>query len=635
VRGAWCAVKQRASSCAGRLTGAFVRTAHRAPRTTHRSAATLGFAYRALIAPWPPFIVFLIAIGVIGGLTPLLQIKATTGLIDALASRAEGSRPAPDSLIDLLRPYLPWLLLMIGMMMVDKTAVNGRTFQPYMAARLNERVKERADRLLLQKALSLRLALFESPLYYDCLQRARQVLGENLGDELTQIQRLVAYIPANVVILWQLGQAQAALPVVLLCGTLATLSWRYRVRRAFLELDARQTPLRRKLEYLQSLLIERSPAAEVRLFHLRDHLLDAWRGLNAGLLRQLSDARLSSLRRELPRTLFPIGIYGLVILTLLRAAAHGAVSPGAFVALLFAAQQYQDQLRPTTIRVEAVVKLLHELAYLQEFLSLKGEEARTGAAAPPVLRDGILFHGVSFSYSGGRSPALAGIDLRIRPGERIALVGENGAGKSTLVKLLLGLYLPTEGQIAVDGMDLRSIAPASWRGKVAAVFQDHVRYNLTARENIGFGQIEKLGDRHAIETAARSSTAAEMIRTLPAGYETMLGKEFEGGQDLSRGQWQKLAIARAYLRDAELLVLDEPAAALDALAEQEVYRQFLQLAVGKTVLLISHRLGSARLADRILFLQHGRIIQEGTHDDLIAAGGPYAELYALQAEWYR
>jgi ATP-binding cassette subfamily B protein len=230
---------------------------------------------------------------------------------------------------------------------------------------------------------------------------------------------------------------------------------------------------------------------------------------------------------------------------------------------------------------------------------------------------------------------LDGIDLAIRPGERIALVGENGAGKSTLVKLLLGLYQPTAGRISADGIDLRSMAPQAWRATVGAVFQDYMRYSMTVRENVGFGRLEKLDDLCAIEDAVRSSSAEETVRALPVGYETLLGKEFEGGQDLSQGQWQKLAIARAYLRDAEILVLDEPASALDALAELEIYRQFVKLAEGKAVLLISHRLGSARLADRILFLQQGRIVQEGTHDELMAAGGPYAELYAMQAEWYR
>jgi ABC-type multidrug transport system fused ATPase/permease subunit len=214
-------------------------------------------------------------------------------------------------------------------------------------------------------------------------------------------------------------------------------------------------------------------------------------------------------------------------------------------------------------------------------------------------------------------------------------VGENGAGKTTLARLLLGLYEPTAGRITIGDTDLAEIAPPAWRARVGAVFQDYVRYALTARENIGFGCLEKLDDDAAIRAAARLSSAAAVIESLPDGYETRLGKEFEGGRDLSQGQWQKLAIARAYFRDAELLVLDEPASALDALAEREVYRQFLAVSEGRTVLLISHRLGSARLADRILFLENGRIVQQGTHDALLAAGGPYAALYAMQAEWYR
>jgi ATP-binding cassette subfamily B protein len=227
------------------------------------------------------------------------------------------------------------------------------------------------------------------------------------------------------------------------------------------------------------------------------------------------------------------------------------------------------------------------------------------------------------------------VNLEIRPGERLALVGENGAGKSTLARLLLGLYEPTAGRVLVDGIDLRKIDPRAWRAQAAAVFQSFVRYQLTARENIGFGEPRFLQEEERLVTAARQSGAHDVVQPLPAGYETLLGKGFAEAQDLSPGQWQKLALARAYLRDAQVLVLDEPAASLDALAEQEVYRQFSEVSEGKSMLLISHRLGSARLADRIVFLERGRVVQVGSHEELIARGGPYAELYGLQAEWYR
>ncbi len=214
-------------------------------------------------------------------------------------------------------------------------------------------------------------------------------------------------------------------------------------------------------------------------------------------------------------------------------------------------------------------------------------------------------------------------------------MGENGAGKSTVAKLLLGLYRPTEGRILANGVSLADIEPSEWRKHAAAVFQDYVKYEVTARENIAFGDLSKLKDTSAIEVTAARSGADGVIDALSAEYETVLGRTFdEAGQDLSQGQWQKLAIARAYLRDALVLVLDEPTAALDAKAEVDVYRQFRDMSTGKSVLLISHRLGSARLADRIVFLDKGRVVEEGTHAELIALDGHYARMYTVQAGWY-
>ena len=265
---------------------------------------------------------------------------------------------------------------------------------------------------------------------------------------------------------------------------------------------------------------------------------------------------------------------------------------------------------------------------------------QTGSAGVPAIagREAprIELEDVTFAYPGSSTNTLEGVSLVIRPKERIALVGENGAGKTTLAKLVLGIYSPSGGRIAVDGVDLGDIGRSEWRRRTAAVFQDYVRFEVTARENIAFGNLEAFEDSAAIEAAAAMSGASEVVAGLPSSYGTVLGRAYdERGQDLSTGQWQRLAIARAYFRDASVLVLDEPTAALDAKAEVEVYRSFTDMSHGKSVILISHRLGCARLADRILFLDAGRIVEEGTHDELLARGGRYAEMYELQAAWYR
>ena len=286
-------------------------------------------------------------------------------------------------------------------------------------------------------------------------------------------------------------------------------------------------------------------------------------------------------------------------------------------------------------RIRSLQEFAVKLSYLPEFLALGQTDRRGGAPAPTSIREGVELRNVSFTYPSGSAPVLSSIDMEIRPGDTVALVGENGAGKTTLTKILLGLYQPTGGAVTVDGIDLREIDLESWRDRSGAVFQDYMTYAFTARENIGMGRIGEMENTGAIRDAAVRSGAHAVIEALPHCYETLLGREFEGGRDLSKGQWQSLAIARLYLRDAELLVLDEPTSALDALAEVEVYRQFLELSSDKSVLLISHRLGSARLADRVVFLKDGEIVEQGTHDELIQSGGAYSELFTMQAEWYR
>jgi ATP-binding cassette subfamily B protein len=257
------------------------------------------------------------------------------------------------------------------------------------------------------------------------------------------------------------------------------------------------------------------------------------------------------------------------------------------------------------------------------------------------LRQAIVFENVSFHYPGAAVPALQEINLVLRPGEKIALVGENGAGKTSLVKLLARLYDPTSGRITFDGHDLRELDTDSLHRRIAIIFQDFAHYHLTARENIGFGQVEALDDTVRIRAAARRSGADAEIEKLPAGYETTLGRWFVGpgerddSHDLSIGQWQKVALARAFMRDAPVLVLDEPTASLDARAEYDIFQRFQSLAADRTTVLISHRFSTVRMADRILVLDGGRIIEQGSHAELLALGGRYAQLFNMQAEGYR
>jgi ATP-binding cassette subfamily B protein len=254
---------------------------------------------------------------------------------------------------------------------------------------------------------------------------------------------------------------------------------------------------------------------------------------------------------------------------------------------------------------------------------------------PRPIRRGFTFEDVGFRYPGRETWTIRHVSFELRPRERIALVGENGAGKTTLVKLLTRLYEPTEGRILLDGVDLREYDLDELWSELGVIFQDFVRYDLRARENIALGRIEALHDEQRILQAARNSLAIEVLQGLEGGLEQMLGRRFDGGTNLSGGQWQKIALARAYMRDAQVLILDEPTAALDAQAEYEMFQRFSELTAGRMAVLITHRFSTARLADRILVLRDGRVLEDGSHDQLISLGGRYAELFSLQAAGYR
>jgi ATP-binding cassette subfamily B protein len=328
--------------------------------------------------------------------------------------------------------------------------------------------------------------------------------------------------------------------------------------------------------------------------------------------------------------------YTAYALIILRALA-GALTVGDLTLLVGAFSRARNIMESL---VSGVVGISEQALFIQDlfdfFETKPAIESRPGAIpAPRPIRDGFEFSNVSFAYPDSSKQVLSGLNFRFYPDEKIALVGENGAGKTTLVKLLARLYDPTEGRILLDGVDLRDYQVESLRAEIGVIFQDYMRYDALAAENIGFGRIEQLRDQERIVRSAKKSLAAAVVSVLPKTYQQMLGRRFEGGVDLSTGQWQKIALARAYMRDAQILILDEPTASLDARAEFEVYQRFVELTAGKMAVLISHRFSTVRMADRILVLGNGRIIEQGSHAQLVALGGLYSELFELQAAGYR
>ena len=414
-----------------------------------------------------------------------------------------------------------------------------------------------------------------------------------------------------------------------------------------------QTRQRRLADYYASTLTERAFAQEVRLYGLAGYLLDRW----ATLFQQTRDERRRrllwlSLRLRATGAASTAAIYAglwwVIAAGLLRGAGAGTV------ALLF---QSLNGLIHGVFQTSSTVQALGEQAgfasalraFLGEMRSVGDEGMRrmgTSLAPTPLLLVSssphplisssphtVAFDDVWFTYPGSERTALAGVSFTLAAGEKVALVGENGAGKTTLVKLLLGLYQPDAGRVSVDGVDLRDIDPQSLRLTMAAVFQQFVRYHLTLAENVTLGQPQTLGGDSRLMEALAQAGLLDLVQGLPDGIATLLGPEV-GGVDLSGGQWQRLALARAFYRAAQVLVLDEPTAALDPLAELALFTRFAELAEGKTALLISHRLGMARLADRVLVLREGRLVEVGTHDTLLAANAEYATLFQAQARWY-
>ncbi len=501
---------------------------------------------------------------------------------------------------------------------------------------LAERVSTSSSVRLMEHAATLDLEDFEDAEFQDQLERARRQTSGRMtlmSQLFSQAQDLVtvASLAAGLIVFapW--------LIVLLLVALVPAFLGEAHFNAQSYSLDFGRTPERRELDYVRQTAASAETAKEVKIFGLNEFLIDRYRRLAASFY----DAnRRLALRRAgwggLFTTIGTIGYYFAYAYIAWRTLT-GEFSVGDLTFLAGSFRRLRTLLEALLSGFSSVAGQALYLDDLFTFFEVRPEILSPANPLPfsKPIREGFVFEDVGFIYPGAERWAVRHLSFTLKAGEVVALVGENGAGKTTLVKLLTRLYDPDEGRILLDGRDLRDYGLDELRGSMGVIFQDFVRYNLPAGDNIAVGRIEARGDRERIARAASRSQADEVIARLSSGYDQMIGKRFKNGVELSGGEWQKIAIARAYMREAEVLILDEPTAALDARAEFEVFQRFKELSRGKTAVLISHRFSSVRMADRILVLADGRVESQGTHEELMAQQGRYAELFELQAAGYR
>ncbi len=488
---------------------------------------------------------------------------------------------------------------------------------------------------IIRKTRDLTMEQMENPLFYDKLERARMQTNSRVtlmsnvlaqAESLLSISALIAglvfFEPWLILLLFF-----SILPSFI--NELKFSSDRYTLARSW-------TSERRELDYLRYIGANNRTAQEVKLFGLTDFIAERFASLASQYYRL---TRKLALRQNLFGALFNLlgvlAYYGAYVLIILRTLA-GVLTLGELTFLSGSFNRLQTGLQAFFSRFTRISESALYLKDYFDFIDLEAEPAPAQPAElPDTIREGFEFRDVEFSYPDSDTPALKGVSFKIRAGEKIAFVGQNGAGKTTLIKLILRFYEPTGGQILLDGIDIARFDKQAYRDRFGVIFQDYFRYEFTIRENIAVGNIERVSDDVLIREAARKSLADEVVREMADGLEQQLGRRFNRGQELSGGQWQKVALARAYMKDADVMVLDEPTSSLDARAEYEVFRRFLGLTKGRTSIIISHRFSTVRMADRIVVLDDGQIVELGTHEELLAREGLYAELFQLQAAGYQ
>lgn len=585
----------------------------------------------------------------IQGILPLGILYVTKLIVDAIAtgppSVATHGQPPLSAFPHLIPsgfshlfpgpfPLVMGLLIGYGCLTIANSVL--ASFVEFVSLAQGQRIVDYAQMRLQSKANDLDLAYYENPDYHDMLDRAEEEVAYRPIEVLESLFRLGLNGISLLGIAALLLSLHWGLTVVLLVAAIPAAGVRMKYAQRFYDWTRQHTPLERQAEYFSWLLTSDTAAKELRLFGLGHLFQQRFQALR----RQLYQGRVAIAKQRFVAfslTQVIVGVitltsYGVVILQTLK----GGLLLGDLVLYHQAFQRGQEALRSLLRSTSDLYESSLFIDNLQEFLDLTPSVVNPPQPIPfpQPIQGGIRCQDVSFAYAHSARPTLHHVNLSIQPGEIIALVGENGSGKTTLVKLLCRLYDPTQGKIQVDGIDLRQFSVEDVRQHISVIFQDYTQYHLTAQENIWLGDVQRSPTLDSIREASIRSGAHEVIQQLPHGYDTMLGKWFDQGEELSIGQWQAIALARAFLRPSQLIILDEPTSALDPKAEYRVFQKFRQLIQHQAAILITHRLSTVKLADRIYVMDQGTIVEQGTHHELLAYQGLYTSLYTAQARQY-